>query len=758
MRLTVALGFLVFVGCSSNVKGIDDLGSGGNGDDMGLSVCGDGVVDPGSEDCDDGAANGTPNDPCNGLCRFVCSVDKDCDDGNACNGTETCSEHLCVAGTPVADGTDCGSGKLCRAGTCGDARCGDGVTTAPEECDDGNAVDGDGCNSDCTFSCLSTDTSRNCTPMDACMGQGTCDDATHTCTAGTPLGDGMACGTGHDYCKMGTCTMPTCGNSVTEPGEDCDDGGLNGTKGDGCTSMCKFACVTASTDCGAAPDCEKFQCTAGHVCEAVADSTLNGMTCGASGAGLVCKDGACAAPTATCGNGIVETGEDCDFGAQNGSNTGCEAVTCKFSCANAAACDDGNACNGAETCDAVTATNGGTGKKCNAGTAEGDGTACGTTKVCVNKVCQNSTCGDGVVDTRTENCDPPGSMSGGKTCDSKCHYIVCGDGILEDTEQCDDSNTTNLDGCDGVCKFEQSQRANSLTMSFKTNVCTKNALGQAIQDPSNTAQNALQTALTNGVGDGTITIEMKFMNLDDLTGTKSTAAFQLGFMHATPVTGTGYNGASDLDWWYTTDVNSIDGNRNPTTALMNGKFNASSLTTDPGTIQLGLVLAGSVATLTMKNTVLTAKSTTATTPTASSGTTTPGHLASEHLLSTLKSFPSLSGGKICGDITAKSLAAVTLPMAFDGQCNEGYTSTGNTLLDVLVGGCTHTASVFGIPVTVTVIGVTQPDGPSAGAVHLTMTGTKVTGCTGTGGAYPACLDVGTYSSAFSFTTDRVIAK
>src|SRR3954468_10699689 len=141
MRLTVALALILAAGCSSKVKGVDDLGTGGNGDDMG-PTCGDGVIDPVTEDCDDGAANGTPSDPCTGLCRFVCGIDQDCDDGNACNGTETCANHLCMPATPPADGTSCGSGKLCHNGTCGDAKCGDGITSPPEECDDGNAVDG----------------------------------------------------------------------------------------------------------------------------------------------------------------------------------------------------------------------------------------------------------------------------------------------------------------------------------------------------------------------------------------------------------------------------------------------------------------------------------------------------------------------------------------------------------------------------------------------------------------------------------------
>ena len=750
MRWIAALGLLCAVGCSSSVKGVDDLGTGSGGNDQ--PSCGNGMIDL-NEDCDDGAANGTAGDKCSNACQFACALDVNCDDGNACNGAETCVDHACVAGSDPADGTSCGTDMVCNGGHCIAAHCGDGIVTAPEECDDGNPTDGDGCNSDCTFTCKSTDPARNCTPMDACMGQGTCDDTTHTCTAGTPLGDGMSCGTGDDYCKMGTCTMPMCGNSTTEPGEDCDDGGLNGTKNDPCNAMCKFACVMPTTDCGAPPACEMFQCTS-HVCQAVADASQNGMACGS---GLVCKDGACAAPTAVCGNGVVETGEDCDFGAQNGPNTGCEATTCKFSCANAAACDDGNACNGAETCDAVTATNGDMGKKCNAGTPEADGTACGTGKVCVTKVCQNSTCGDGVVDTRTENCDPPGSMSGGKKCDTHCHLIDCGDGVREDTEQCDDHNTTNLDGCDSTCKFEEVQRANSLKMSFDTSFCAKNALGLMTKDDiSGQAQSKLQGSLDSGITDGTITIMMKFLGLDDLTGKQSMTAFALGFLHATPVSGSGYSGNSDKDWWYTTDMNSVDANRNPKTSLMNANIGSGGkLATDPhgGTVELNLVLAGSVATLTMKNTILKATSGMASSPTASTGAT-PGHLATENIDPMLKTFESMAGGTICGDITAASLQAVTLSSTFDGLCGEGYTmANGNSLLDVVVGGCTVLGFIHAIDAT-------QPDGPASSPVHITMSsgkGAKVNGCTG-GGGYPACLDVATYSSAFSFTTDRVIAK
>lgn len=57
-----------------------------------------------------------------------------------------------------------------------------------------------------------------------------------------------------------------------------------------------------------------------------------------------------AGEAARCGDGKIDTGEDCDDGPNNGASAcGC-TTSCHFA-AQATACSDGNACNGAEVCD-----------------------------------------------------------------------------------------------------------------------------------------------------------------------------------------------------------------------------------------------------------------------------------------------------------------------------------------------------------------------------------------------------------------------
>ncbi len=145
-----------------------------------------------------------------------------------------------------ADGTPCGSpGRLiCLGGVCKTGYCGDKFvdTGASEECDDGNTVNGDGCDNDCSFSCASTlKPTKKCDDGVFCNGLEKCSG--HTCLAGTPV----VC-TPPVACKKSFCSESAkgCVTSLIDkdgdghgpassppvfPCDDCDDGNANGFPG-----------------------------------------------------------------------------------------------------------------------------------------------------------------------------------------------------------------------------------------------------------------------------------------------------------------------------------------------------------------------------------------------------------------------------------------------------------------------------------------------------------------------------------------------
>lgn len=173
------------------------------------------------------------------------------------------------------NGKSCGADSVCIAEACVPSRCGDGFvdSAAGEECEDGNAVSGDGC-SLCRFDCKSP---QDCDDKLTCNGAETCALATHTCAPGTAVANGTACMMANNaagVCNVGECVQAGCGNKAVDQGEDCDDG--NNVETDGCTSKCKFTCAGA------------MDCDNGNACDGTETCDLASHTCKA-GVAVVCN-------------------------------------------------------------------------------------------------------------------------------------------------------------------------------------------------------------------------------------------------------------------------------------------------------------------------------------------------------------------------------------------------------------------------------------------------------------------------------------
>jgi len=155
----------------------------------------------------------------------ILETGEQCDDGNTVNGDGCQADcQLPVCGDNIVDpGEQCDDGNTVNGDGCqADCQlpvCGDGILDAGEQCDDGNTINGDGCENDCTF-----------TPAPVCgdgivNGNEQCDDGNSV------NGDG---------CEN-DCTFtpaPVCGDGIVNGNEQCDDG--NTINGDGCENDCTF--------------------------------------------------------------------------------------------------------------------------------------------------------------------------------------------------------------------------------------------------------------------------------------------------------------------------------------------------------------------------------------------------------------------------------------------------------------------------------------------------------------------------------------
>lgn len=254
--------------------------------------CGDGFIsgldEPGGEQCDPtspwplnaqtctslglGFTGGTLK--CNSsTCQFdtsECTLPASCGDGS-CNGSETC------ASCPQ----DCG------------ACCGNGVVDPGEQCDGSNlggatcsSVMGAGYTGSLSCSNCSFVTS-GCSPPPSC-GDGSCNGS-------------ETCSTCPQDC--GNC----CGNGAIDPGEQCDGSNLGGATcssvmGTGYTgSLSCSDCSFVTSGCVPLPSCGDGSCNGSETCANCPQDCGN-----------------------CCGNGVIDSGEQCDGSNLNGAT--CSSV------------------------------------------------------------------------------------------------------------------------------------------------------------------------------------------------------------------------------------------------------------------------------------------------------------------------------------------------------------------------------------------------------------------------------------------------
>lgn len=130
-----------------------------------------------------------------------------------------------------------------------------------------------------------------------------------------------------------------------------------------------------------------------------------------------------------CGDGIVDTGEECD---DAGESSFCD-LDCTYRI-----CGDST-------------VNLSSGEECDGG---GETASCDTD-------CTEVICGDTTLNVAAgEECDD-GNTTPDDGCDASCMIETppdpyCGDGNLDQGEECDDGNTTPGDGCDASCMLESS--------------------------------------------------------------------------------------------------------------------------------------------------------------------------------------------------------------------------------------------------------------------------------------------------------------
>jgi len=404
----VSPGLLSSASCAS---GICNAEAGVPGTCATRKQCGNSVLEAG-EGCDDG--NLKNDDGCDNLCLI--DTGKSCNiDGAGAIFAASCASGVCNAGSSGGAGP----------GECADINvCGNGMLGRGEGCDDGNLLDGDGCNLRCLV-----ESGWPCGAFEPGF-QGGESCISRQCER---VGERDLCVTSED-----------CGDGTLNDNEGCDDG--NRVAQDGCDAMCFIEvderCNTDAAGLLAATSCASGICVIGV---------------GSDDAGR------CAAPR-VCGNGLVEgLREACDDGNELDGD-GC-AANCLIE-SGAGCAVDGLGLSGASSC--------------MSGFCESDSSICKELPICVSNPgdfrCID-TDEDGVTDVveKEQGTDPENVDSDG---DGLCDGAVIVDEKCEGSEVVSGSNPLLIDsdgdGLTDAQEIEDGRDPNDPDVAFFGGGCRTN--------------------------------------------------------------------------------------------------------------------------------------------------------------------------------------------------------------------------------------------------------------------------------------------